>query len=108
MDPMNRKATVGAVTAAAVLVVGAGGLWWRHTQQEQEADRAASAEITTFAKAWQSRKFADPALTVAGTTPQVLGAAFTTATSGLGSGPLSVRPGEIRRSGDTAMSTLHV
>jgi hypothetical protein len=105
---MNRKATVGAITAA-VLVVGAGvGLWWRHTQQEQEADRKASAEISAFAQAWQTRKFTDPALNVAGTTPQALGQAFQTATQGLGTGPVTVRPENVQRTGDQASATLHV
>jgi hypothetical protein len=109
MDPMNRKATVGAVTAAVVLVVGAGGgLWWRHTQQEQDADRQATAEIATFANAWQARKFTSPALNVAGTTPQALGQAFTTATQGLGTGPVTVTPQDVKRDGDRATGSLHV
>jgi hypothetical protein len=106
---MNRKATVGAVTASAVLVVGAaGGLWWRHTQQEREADRRASAEITAFAQAWHARRFTGPGLRVMGTTPQSLGQAFETATSGLGEGPVTVRPDAVRREGDRATGTLHV
>ena len=107
---MRRRAVAGGATVA-VLVVGAvgAGLWWRHAEGEKEADQAARSEITAFAQAWQQRSFADPALRFVGTsTGSTVGSAFTSATKGLGSGPVTVTADPPRRTGDTARSTLHV
>ena len=117
---MTKRAVVGGATVA-VLVVGAvgAGLWWRHAQGEKEADQAARSEITAFAQAWQQRSFADPALRFVrstssgstgstGSTRGAVGEAFTSATKGLGSGPVTVTADPPHRSGDTARSTLHV
>jgi cell division protein FtsI/penicillin-binding protein 2 len=106
---MQRRAWVGAITAATVLVVAAGGgLWWRHTAAERDADQASRAEIAAFAAAWQKRSFADPALHFAGSTPEAVRASFTTATQGLGGGPVAVRTGAVQRAGDRATGTLQV
>jgi cell division protein FtsI/penicillin-binding protein 2 len=93
-----------------VLVAAAAGagLWWRHAEGEKEADRAARAEVNAFAQGWQKRSFTDPALHFAGSTGAAVGAAFTTATQGLGSGPVTVSADPAVRSGDRATSTLHV
>lgn len=106
---MRKRTVVGGVTVA-VLVAGAAGagLWWRHTEQEKEADRAAQSEVSAFAQAWQKRSFTDPALRFSGSTAAAVGTSFTTTTNGLGSGPVSVTATPTRRSGDSAKSTLHV
>jgi cell division protein FtsI/penicillin-binding protein 2 len=106
---MRKRAVVGGVTAV-VLVAGAAGagLWWRHSEAEKEADRAAAAEVGAFARAWQKRSFTDPALRFAGGTAASVGAAFTTATQGLGTGPVTVTAGPTTRAGDRATSTLRV
>ena len=103
------KRVVGAVTAL-VLVVGAGGagLWWRHQSGEREADRAARAEVAAFAAAWQHRSFTEPAVQFSSGTPASVQADFTKATSVLGSGPVTVRPGKVDRTGDRAVATLRV
>jgi cell division protein FtsI/penicillin-binding protein 2 len=113
---MTKRAVVGGVTVA-VLVAGAAGagLWWRHAEQGKEADRAARSEVSAFAQAWQKRSFTDPALHFVkgtsvgtGSTTAAVGASFTTTTSGLGSGPVTVTADPTRRTGDSARSTLHV
>jgi cell division protein FtsI/penicillin-binding protein 2 len=106
---MSRKAVAAVVVAVTVLVVGAGaGLWWRHTEQERAADRAAAAQVQAFADAWQHRRFASPALRVRGITGNDVDRAFAAATGGLGAGSVTVNPGTTQRSGDRATSTLHV
>jgi cell division protein FtsI/penicillin-binding protein 2 len=106
---MNRRAGVAVITGAAVLVAaGAGGLWWRSQSQNQAADRAARAEIAAFAQGWAKRSFAKPGLRFTGSTPQAVDAAFTTATQGLGTGPVTVQVTGMQRSGDRATGTLHV
>jgi cell division protein FtsI/penicillin-binding protein 2 len=111
---MSKRTVVGGATVA-VLVAGAAGagLWWQHAQQEKEADSAARSEVSAFARAWQKRSFAGPGLHFvvkagAAGTATAVDTSFTTATSGLGSGPVTVTPGPTRRTGDSASSTLHV
>ena len=56
---MDRRGVVGAVAAVAVVAAGGAGFWWwRHDQAEQEADRAARAEVTAYASGWSQRSFA--------------------------------------------------
>jgi cell division protein FtsI/penicillin-binding protein 2 len=106
---MGRRGTAAVVAVVTVLVVGAGGvLWWRHTEQEREADRAASAQMAAFASAWQHRDFTSSGLHVTRITGNALDRAFATATGGLGRGPVAVRAGDVHRAGDSATSTLHV
>ena len=106
---MGKRAWVGAVAAAALLAVAAGGgLWWRHGIQERDADRAARAQVGALAEAWQRRSFTSSGLRFAGTTSDAVAKSFTTATGGLGSGPVAVAVGPVRRTGDRATSTLHV
>ena len=106
---MRTRAVVGAVTAGVLVAAAAGGgLWWRHTSAEREADRAASAQLTSFATAWSTRTFTTPGLRFAGSTPEAVAKAFTTATSGLGSGPVTAEADGIRRTGDRATGTVHV
>ena len=61
-----------------------------------------------FATAWQKRSFTVTGLRFAGTTAQAVSTQFRSATSGLGPGPVTVRPGGVQRQGDRASSTLHV
>jgi cell division protein FtsI/penicillin-binding protein 2 len=93
-----------------VLVAGAvgAGLWWRHAEAEKEADQAARAEVAAFAQAWQRRSFTDPALRFSGSTGADVGKSFSTATQGLGTGPVTVTSDPATRTGDRATSTLHV
>jgi cell division protein FtsI/penicillin-binding protein 2 len=104
---MDRRALVAGVTAGVLVLGGAGGgLWWRHQQAEQEADRAAAATLTRFAAAWGTRSFA--ATRFAGVEPTSVQEGFRTATAGLGSGPVAVRAEDVRRTGDRATATLSV
>ena len=105
---MDRRGVVGAVAAVAVVAAGGAGVWWwRHDQAEQEADRAARAEVTAYASGWSQRSFAKTGTDFTSPTATVQ-ADFTRATSGLGSGPVTVAPGAVRRTGDRATSTLRV
>ncbi|WP_270888870.1 penicillin-binding transpeptidase domain-containing protein [Pedococcus sp. 5OH_020] len=105
---MTRRGLIGALTAAALAVAAAGGVWWRHTESEREADRAASSQIARFARAWQQRSFTGAGLRFSGTTPAAVQAAFTATTAGLGSGPLTVTADSVRRKAESASGTLHV
>ncbi|GAB3074276.1 penicillin-binding transpeptidase domain-containing protein [Pedococcus soli] len=106
---MNKRALVGALTAAAVVaaLVG-GGLWWRHTAAEQKADGESKAAVAAFAKGWSQRSFTQAGVTFAGAQVQAVQDGFTATTAGLGKGPVSVTPGPVTRDGDRATSTLKV
>ena len=105
---MDRRGVVGAVAAVAVVAAGGAGVWWwRHDQAEQQADRAARAEVTAYAAGWSQRSFGKTGADFTSPTATVQ-ADFTRATSGLGSGPVTVAPGAVRRTGDRATSTLRV
>lgn len=106
---MRRRAVVGAVTAV-VLVAGAagGGLWWRHGEQERARDQASRAEVAALAKAWQGRAFGKSDVAFVGSTREAVQTSFTTATAGLGTGPVTVTPGPVTRKGDTATAKLDV
>lgn len=106
---MRTRTVVGVAVAGAVLAgsVG-GGLWWRHTAQEREADRSARAQVDAFAQAWEERTFDDARLRFAGTTAVAVADAFTTATSGLGKGPVDVAVDDFRREGGRASARLDV
>ena len=106
---MERRVWVGSVTAAAVLVAAAaGGAWWHESASGRADDTAAGVQVQDFATAWQKRSFTVTGLRFAGTTAQAVSTQFRSATSGLGPGPVSVRPAGVQRQGDRASSTLHV
>jgi cell division protein FtsI/penicillin-binding protein 2 len=106
---MERRVWVGAVAVAAVLAVAAGGgVWWHESATGRADDTAARAQVQDFATAWQKRSFTVAGLRFAGTTAQAVSTQFRSATAGLGSGPVSVRPADVQRQGDHASSTLHV
>ena len=106
---MSKRAVVASTTTVAVLLAAAAGAWWWHGNQEREADRAARAQLSAFAADWGKRDFASGGLRFAGgTTPAAVKTAFTTATSGLGSGPVKVSTDHFERRGDRASATLHV
>jgi cell division protein FtsI/penicillin-binding protein 2 len=95
--------------AAAVVAAAVGaGLWWRHDQAEQQADRAARAQVTAFAQAWQRRSFTQPSVAFSTGTSDTVQADFAKTTGGLGTGPVTVRADAVRRDGDRATGTLHV
>ncbi len=106
---MSKRALVGGLTAA-VLVVGlvGGGVWWRQTQAGRDADEQSRAAVAAFARGWSQRSFAEAGTVVDAGTVQDLQDEFTTATKGLGSSPVTVTPGEVDRKGDRATSTLQV
>jgi cell division protein FtsI/penicillin-binding protein 2 len=85
-----------------------GGVWWRHTEAEKDADHAARAEIIAFAQAWEHRSFSAPGLLFGGVPNTSVQTDFTTTTRGLGAGPVSVRAHDIQRDGGHAVGTLHV
>ena len=106
---MERRVWVGSITAAAVVLVAAGGgLWWHESASGRADDTAASAEVRDFATAWQKRSFTVAGLRFAGTTAQAVATQFTSATSGLGPGPVTVQPGAVQRHADRASSTMRV
>ena len=105
---MAKRAVVGVTVAAVVAAAALGGLWWRHGTQERAADRASRAQVQAFAADWGRRDFTAGGLRFAGSTPGAVSKAFATATSGLGTGPVSVRAGQFRRDGDRATATLRV
>lgn len=106
---MQRRVWVGSVTAAAVLVAGAGGgIWWHESASGRADDTAARVQIEDFATAWQKRSFTVAGLRFAGSTPASVATQFRSATSGLGTGPVTVQPGAVQRQGSRASSTLHV
>ena len=106
---MSKRALVGAVTAVAVVaaLVG-GGMWWRHSTAEQEADDRSTAAVAAFARGWSQRSFAEAGATFVGAQASAVQAGFTTTTKGLGSGPVTVEPGPVQRDGDRATTTLRV
>ncbi len=106
---MSTRALVGALTAVAVAaaLIG-GGLWWRHTQAERDADTRSRAAVAALAKGWSERSFTKAGVTFAGMQTQAVQDRFTTATRGLGGGPVTVQPGTVTREGDRATSTLRV
>ncbi|MFC8504573.1 penicillin-binding transpeptidase domain-containing protein [Pedococcus sp. NPDC057267] len=105
---MDRRGVVGAVAAVAVVAAGGAGFWWwRHDQAGQQADRGARAEVAAYASGWSQRSFAK-AGTVFTSPAATVQADFTRATSGLGSGPVTVVPDAVRRAGDRATATLRV
>jgi cell division protein FtsI/penicillin-binding protein 2 len=109
MVRMRTSTVVGVVVAGAVLGGAAGGgLWWRHTQEEREADQLSRAEVNAFAQAWEQRSFDNPALRFAGNTSQEVGQAFATATSGLGSGPVDVTVEDFSRAGTRGTASFDV
>ena len=83
-------------------------MWWWRTTEERQRDEQAQATVRTFAKAWQDRAFDKATLRFAGTTPDAVAKDFSTATSGLGTGPLSVSVDSVRRNGNTATADLEV
>lgn len=105
---MGKRTVTAVLVGVLVVAAAAGGLWWRHTAQEQERDDRARAAVRTFADAWQKREFDTTSLRFAGTTPADVDAAFTTATSGLGSGPVKVSVANLDRTGTTADAVLDV
>jgi len=106
---MSKRAAVAVSTAVVVLLVAAaGGLWWRHGQQERAADRAAEAEVTAFASAWQQRRLDSAEVLYLGKNRSAVQQSFTAATGGLGGGPVTVRPQGLHRTGDRATATLRV
>jgi cell division protein FtsI/penicillin-binding protein 2 len=106
---MDRRAWVGTVAAVAVVAAAAGGgLWWQRSEAARTSDREATAAVQAFAAGWQQRSFTRAGARFAGTTAQAVQQSFTTATQGLGSGPVTVRPGTVDRKDDSASSTLSV
>jgi cell division protein FtsI/penicillin-binding protein 2 len=103
------KRTWAFVTAAVLVVVAGGaGAWWWRTSQERERDAMSRAAVTAFARAWQQRSFQKAEVRFAGTTPDAVAEDFTTTTSGLGSSPVTVDVGSVRRDGTTAEAVLTV
>lgn len=106
---MSKRALVGALTAAAVVAaLMGGGLWWRHTKAERDADEQSAAAVAAFAKGWSQRSFPKAGAAFVGTTAQSVQDGFTKATNGLGSGPVTVSAGDVARDGDRATSTLRI
>lgn len=106
---MERRVWVGAAAGAAVLVVAAAGaIWWQQSSSSRADDQAARTEVQDFASAWQRRSFTAPGLRFDGATSATVASGFATTTSGLGTGPVSVRPGDVQRNGDEATSTVQV
>lgn len=103
------KRTWAFVTAAALVVVAGGaGVWWWRTSQERERDERSQAAVNAFAQAWQGRAFQKARIRFAGTTPEAVAKDFTTATSALGSSPVTVDVERVRRTGTTADAVLRV
>jgi cell division protein FtsI/penicillin-binding protein 2 len=106
---MDRRAVVGSVAALVVVAAAAGGgLWWQQSEAAKKADREAAAAVDAFASGWAQRSFPKAGARFAGTTAQAVQESFTTATKGLGSGPVKVDPGTVTRKGERATSTLGV
>jgi len=105
---MAKRAVVGVTVAAVVAAAALGGLWWRHGAQERAAERASRAQVQAFAADWGKRDFTAGGVRFVGSTPDAVTKAFATATSGLGSGPVSVRTEQFRRDGDRVTATLRV
>ncbi len=105
---MGKRTVTAALVGVLVVAAAAGGLWWRHTSQEQVRDEQARATVQSFAAAWQKRAFDTATLRFAGTTPADVDKDFTTATSGLGTGPVKVSVASLDRAGKTADAVLDV
>ena len=105
---MGKRTVIATLVGVLVVAAAAGGLWWRHTSQEQQRDEQARAAVQSFAAAWQKRSFDTASLRFAGTTPADVKKDFTTATSGLGSGPVKVSVASLDRNGKTADAVLDV
>ncbi|MEP6853993.1 MAG: penicillin-binding transpeptidase domain-containing protein [Pedococcus sp.] len=106
---MSKRALVGALTAVAVVAgLLGGGWWWRQTQAQRDADEQSRAVVAAFAKGWSERSFAKAGVAFASSPTPTVQAGFTTATKGLGNGPVTVTPGDVTREGDRATSTLRV
>ena len=105
---MGKRTVTAALVGVLVVAAAAGGLWWRHTSQEQARDEQARATVQSFAGAWQKRAFDTASLRFAGTTPADVDKDFTTATSGLGTGPVKVSVASLDRAGKTADAVLDV
>ena len=105
---MGKRTVTAALVGVLVIAAAAGGLWWRHTSQEQARDEQARAAVQSFAEAWQKRGFDTAPVRFAGTTSAEVDKDFTTATSGLGGGPVKVSVASLDRSGKTADAVLDV
>lgn len=100
-----RTGVIAAVTAGVLVVGGAagGGLLYVSGKADREADAAAEVAVDSLATAWGQRDvsnvtFADPAV----------GESFTAVTEGLGDAAVTVRPGSVARTDDTATTDLTV
>jgi cell division protein FtsI/penicillin-binding protein 2 len=106
MWDMTKRTVVGTVVAVALVAAAAGGGWWWYDQGQRKADQAARDEVASFAAAWAKRSV--EGVSFEGTTGAAAQKDFTATTGGLGTGPVTVVPGDVRRSGDTATATLDV
>ena len=92
-----------AVVVAVVLAAGAGGAWWWWGSAERARDRAATAAVTAYAAGWQARDLARVAFV-----DEATKAGFATTVAGMGSTPVTVSPGEVRRDGALATADVDV
>ena len=105
---MGKRRLTIVMVAVLLAAAAAGGVWWWRTTEERQRDEQARATVQTFARAWQDRAFDKATLRFAGTTPDAVAKDFSTATSGLGPGPVSVSVDSVRRNGNTASADLEV
>jgi cell division protein FtsI/penicillin-binding protein 2 len=105
---MGRRTMTAVLVGLLVLVAAGAGGWWWYTSAERQRDEEARAAVQSFAASWQERSFEKSDLRFAGATPTEVDQEFTTATSGLGSGPVRVEVAEVDRDGKTADAVLDV
>jgi cell division protein FtsI/penicillin-binding protein 2 len=103
------KRTMTAVLVGLLVVAAAGaGGWWWYSSAERQRDEEARAALRSFATSWQGRSFDKSGLRFAGSTPAEVDQEFTSATSGLGAGPVRVEVASLERDGKTADAELDV
>lgn len=104
---MARHTVLTAAVAGVVLAGGLGGYMLLSDYREgAAADDDARAAAEQFARAWMQR--APQNARYVGTDGQGAAANFRTATAALGSGPIKITVGDVRREGSTATADLQV
>ncbi|MGG5259229.1 penicillin-binding transpeptidase domain-containing protein [Phycicoccus avicenniae] len=88
-----------------LLVVGVagGGAWWWAQRESGRDDDAARTALTRYADAWRGKDLGRVGFAESG-----VAAGFTAAVKGLGSATVVAEPGDVRRDGESATSSLAV
>lgn len=104
---MPRSRILNASLAGLLFAGGIGGcMAFNSYQKSSGEDDAATDAAASFARSWERRQLEKAPYI--GTSGQGAAENFRTATAALGTGPIQVRLGEVKRSGETATVNLNV